>query len=250
MTHDFRARLLRGDRLIGTMITLPSPEVAELMASVGFDWLFLDAEHGVLEARELQAMLQGAGSAVPCVVRTAAAAEVPIKKALDVGAAGIIAPQVNSAAQAAEVVRLAKYAPTGTRGVGVGRAHGYGLHLPDYLATANDQLAVIVQAEHIDAVAQIEAIVRVAGIDAVLVGPYDLSASLGRLGDVEHPDVVAAIDRVTTVCRQAGVRLGIFGVSAAAVRPYLARGYTLIVAGLDTLLLGQAAKDILSQLKA
>jgi 2-keto-3-deoxy-L-rhamnonate aldolase RhmA len=250
MTHDFRARLLRGDLLIGTMITLPSPEVAELMASIGFDWLFLDAEHGVLDARELQAILQGAGAAVPCVVRTAAAAEVPIKKALDVGAAGIIAPQVNSAAQAAEVVRLAKYAPTGTRGVGVGRAHGYGLNLPDYLATANDRIAVIVQAEHIDAVAQIETIVRVAGVDAVLVGPYDLSASLGRLGDVEHPDVVAAIDRVTTVCRQAGVCLGIFGVSAAAVRPYVARGYTLIVAGLDTLLLGQAAKDVLSQLKA
>jgi 2-keto-3-deoxy-L-rhamnonate aldolase RhmA len=249
MTHDFRARLLRGDRLLGTMVTLPSPEVAELMAAVGFDWLFLDAEHSVLGARELQGMLQGAGAAVPCLVRLPAAAEVPIKKALDVGAAGIIAPQVNSAAQAEQVVRLAKYAPHGTRGVGVGRAHGYGLRLADYLATANQRLAVIVQAEHIDAVTQIEAIVGVAGVDAVLVGPYDLSASLGRPGDLDHPDVVAAIDRVTTACLHAGMRLGIFGVSAAAVRPYLARGYTLIVAGLDTLLLGQAAKDLLGQLR-
>jgi 2-dehydro-3-deoxyglucarate aldolase len=249
MTNDFRTRLLRGDRLVGTMITLPSPEVTELMARVGFDWLFLDAEHSVLEARELQAMLQAAGATTPCLVRIAAATESQIKKALDVGAAGIIVPQVNSVARAEHVVRLAKYPPLGTRGVGVGRAHAYGLQLADYLATANDRVAVVVQAEHIDAVAQIEAIVRVAGVDAVLVGPYDLSASLGRMGEVDHPDVVAAIDRVTAVCRQAGMPLGIFGVSAEAVQPYLAKGFTLIVAGLDTVLLGQAAKRLLSQVK-
>ena len=250
MTHDFRARLLRGDRLLGTMITLPSPEVTELMAAVGFDWLFLDAEHSTLEARELQAMLQGAGAAMPCLVRVPAVAQIPIKKALDIGAAGIIVPQVNTVAQAEHVVRLAKYPPAGARGVGVGRAQGYGLRLSDYLATANDQVAVVVQAEHIDAVAQIDAIVGVAGIDAVLVGPYDLSASLGRTGDLEHPDVVAAIDRITQACLRAGVRLGIFGASAEAVRPYMDKGYTLIVAGLDTLLLGQAAKGLLGQLKA
>src|SRR6266545_2120305 len=109
MEHDFRGRLRRGERLIGTMVTLPSPEVTEVLASIGFDWLFLDAEHGVLGARDLQALLQAAGRAMPGVVRVAAAAEVPIKKALDIGAAGIIVPQVNSAAQAAEVVRLARY---------------------------------------------------------------------------------------------------------------------------------------------
>src|SRR5689334_11352728 len=88
MDHDFRARLRRGDRLIGTMVTLPSPEVAEVLAGVGFDWLFLDAEHGLLDTRDLQALLQAAGASMPGVVRVAAAAEVPIKKALDIGAAG------------------------------------------------------------------------------------------------------------------------------------------------------------------
>src|SRR6266545_87506 len=164
MEHDFRGRLRRGERLIGTMVTLPSPEVTEVLASIGFDWLFLDAEHGVLGARDLQALLQAAGRAMPGVVRVAAAAEVPIKKALDIGAAGIIVPQVNSAAQVAQVIRLARYSPLGTRGV--------------------------------------------------------------------------------------GIRLGIFGVSAAAIQPYLARGYTLLVAGVDTLLLGQAAQAILTELKA
>jgi 2-keto-3-deoxy-L-rhamnonate aldolase RhmA len=250
MEHDFRARLRRGECLIGTMVTLPSPEVTEVLASIGFDWLFLDAEHGVLGARDLQVLLQAAGRAMPGAVRVAAAAEVAIKKALDIGAAGIIVPQVNSAVQAEQVVRLARYSPLGTRGVGVGRAHGYGLRLQEYLASANDQVAVIVQVEHIDAVTQIEAIVSVGGIDAVLVGPYDLSARLGRLGEVAHPDVQAAIDRVTRVCHDAGVRLGIFGVSAAALQPYLARDYTLLVAGVDTLLLAQAAQAMLAELKA
>jgi 2-dehydro-3-deoxyglucarate aldolase len=248
MAHDFRARLRHGERLLGTMITLAAPEVAELMAAVGFDWLFLDAEHGVFAAHTLQAMLQAAG-AIPCLVRISAAAEVPIKQALDIGAAGIIVPQVNSAAQAEQVVSWAKYAPLGARGVGVARAHGYGLQLGAYLATANDRTAVIVQAEHREAVANIEAIVRVPGVDAVLIGPYDLSASLGWMGQVDHPDVVGAIDHVTAVCQQSGVPLGIFGVSAAAVRPYLAKGYTLIVAGVDTVLLGQAGQGLLAQLR-
>jgi 2-keto-3-deoxy-L-rhamnonate aldolase RhmA len=250
MSHDFRARLLRGERLIGTMVTLASPEVAEVMAGVGFDWLFLDAEHGALATRDLQALMQGAGAKMPCVVRVAEAAEVPIKKALDIGAAGIIVPQVNSAAQAEQVVRLAKYSPLGARGVGVARAHGYGLRLREYLSTANDEVAVIVQAEHIDAVRQIESIVAVRGVDAVLIGPYDLSASLGRMGEVGHPDVLAAIDRVTAACEGAGVRLGIFGVSAAAVQPYAARGYTLLVAGIDTLLMAQAAQAQVAELRA
>lgn len=248
MPHNFRARLLRGERLIGTMVTLATPVVAELLAGVGFDWLFLDAEHGALGVRDLQALMQGAGASMPCVVRVAAPAEAPIKQALDVGAAGVIVPQVNSADQAREVVRFAKYSPQGARGVGVGRAHGYGLRLAEYLAGANEQTAVIVQAEHIDAVAQIEAIVRVAGVDAVLIGPYDLSASLGRMGELGHPEVLAAIDRVTSACQAANMPMGIFGVSAAAVRPYAARGYTLLVAGIDTLLLGQAAQALLGNM--
>ncbi|HZG67000.1 MAG TPA: aldolase/citrate lyase family protein, partial [Herpetosiphonaceae bacterium] len=245
----FREHLLRGDLLVGTMITLNAPEVAELLAEVGFDWLFIDAEHGVFEAREIQALLQAAGTATPALVRVAAGTEVPIKKALDVGASGIIVPQVNTAEQAAEVVRLARYAPAGSRGVGVARAHSYGLHLAEYVHTANERVAVIVQAEHIEAVRNIEAIVRVAGIDAVLVGPYDLSASMGKVGQVEDGEVRQAIDRVTAVCRDAGIPLGIFGVSAAAVKPYIDQGYTLIVAGVDTILLGQAARGLVAELK-
>jgi len=231
------------------MVTLASAEVAELLAEVGFDWLFIDAEHSALEPAQLQLVMQGAGREMPCLVRLHSAGEVAIKKALDSGANGIIAPQINNAEAAAAVVRMAKYAPDGQRGVGVGRAHGYGLHFQEYVSSANEEVTVVVQAEHIEAVHNIEEIAAVPGVDAVLVGPYDLSASLGKLGQVNDPEVKAAIDRVTDVCHASGVRLGIFGMTAAAVTPYIEAGYTLIVAGIDTVLLGQAASRLLAQIK-
>ena len=124
------------------------------------------------------------------------------------------------------------------------------MRLREYLRDANREIAVIVVAEHAEAVANIEAIVRVPGIDAVLLGPYDLSASLGKMGQIDDPVVVAAIRRVTDVCRAAGLPLGYFGVTAAAVQPYVEQGYTLIVAGVDVLYLGQGAKALLNELRA
>lgn len=249
MEHLFRKRLQSGELLVGTMVTLGSPEVAEILTNTGFDWLFVDAEHAPFEAPQMQSVLQGAGSEMPCLVRLAASDEVAIKKALDVGAAGIIAPMVNSAEQAETVVRWSKYAPQGTRGVGLGRAHGYGLEFQEYVQSANENVAVVIQAEHIQAVENIESIVQVAGVDAVLIGPYDLSASLGRLGEVEHPEVASAIERVTVACQEANIPLGVFGISAEAVQPYIERGYTLIVVGVDTLMLGLAAKRLLEKVK-
>jgi 2-dehydro-3-deoxyglucarate aldolase len=249
MTNEFRARLKRGDKLLGTMVTLASGASAELLASLGFDWLFVDGEHGPLEARELTEILQAVGDKTACIVRVPTAAEVPIKRALDLGAHGIIVPQVNTAEQAADVVRFARYAPEGARGVGLARAHGYGLKFREYLSSANREITVVVQAEHARAVDNIEAIVRVPGVDAVLLGPYDLSASLGKLGKIDDPAVVAAIDRVTEACKTAGMPLGYFGVTAAAVRPYVARGYTLLVAGVDTLYLASGASALLAELR-
>lgn len=249
MERMFRQELRGGERLFGSMITLDSPATVEIMAQVGFDWLFIDGEHSPLPASTMQSLLQAAAP-TPCLIRLASTNEVDVKKALDIGAAGIIAPMVNNAEIAQAVVRWAKYAPLGTRGVGLGRAHGYGLKFQEYLAQANDETAVVIQVEHIEAVENMESIVQVAGVDAILVGPYDLSASLGRIGEVDHPLVVRAIERVTQTCQAAGVALGIFGVSADAVRPYIERGYTLIIAGVDTLLMGQAARNLLADLRA
>lgn len=249
MSHDIRGKLARGETLLGTMVTLPAPATAEILAALGFDWLFVDGEHGPLETAELAGILQAVGDRIACLVRVPEAAEVPIKRALDLGAAGIIVPQVNTAAQAAEVVRFARYAPEGARGVGLARAHGYGLRFEEYLETANAEIAVVVQAEHARAVENIEAIVAVGGVDAVLLGPYDLAASLGRMGRVDDPLVVEAIEHVTAVCKEAGMPLGYFGVSAEAVAPYMARGYSLIVAGVDTLYVAEAAGRLLEALR-
>jgi 2-dehydro-3-deoxyglucarate aldolase len=249
MDHHFRTRLLRGDLLVGTMVTLNSPEVVELLADTGFDWLFVDAEHSPLAMLDIQRLVQAAGDRCPSIVRLPEASEVPVKQALDIGAAGIIAPLVNSAKQAEEIVRMAKYAPGGSRGVGVSRAHRYGLGFQEYLDGANENTAVIVQVEHIDAVANIETIARVPGIDAVFVGPYDLSASLGKLGQVNDPEVQGAIETVTRASLQAGIKLGFFGLTPESVRPYIDRGYTLIVAGIDTMMLGSAASQLLADLR-
>jgi 2-keto-3-deoxy-L-rhamnonate aldolase RhmA len=247
--NDFRARLRNGEKLYGTMVTLPSAATAEVLAALGFDWLFIDAEHGPLETRELLGLLQAVSHRVACIVRVPSCDEVAIKKALDLGAHGIIVPQVNSAEQAASAVRFARYPPEGARGVGLARAHGYGARFKEYVESANREIAVIVQAEHARAVESIDAIVRVPGVDAVLLGPYDLSASLGKMGKVDDPAVVAAIGRVTDACRAARMPLGFFGVSAAAVKPYAERGYTLLVAGVDTALLGGAARALLDELR-
>ena len=249
MGHDFRKRLKAGELLLGTMVTLGSPETAEILAGAGFDWLFLDAEHSPLAPADWQRVMQGAGRETPCLVRLPVGDELSIKKALDAGAAGVIVPMVNTADQAAQVVQWAKYSPLGTRGVGLGRASDYGRSLPAYLQRANQETAVIVQAEHIRAVENIADIVRVPGVDAVLIGPYDLSASMGLMGQVTHEAVQTAIKRITRTCREAGLPLGIFGVTAESLSPYLEQGYTLIVAGVDTLFLAGGAQEILSQLR-
>ena len=246
---SFRARLADREKLLATMITLPSAATAELLSEIGFDWFFVDGEHGPLETSDIISILQAVGDRVPCLVRVPALGEVAIKRVLDLGATGIIVPQVNTAEQAADAVRFARYAPQGERGVGLARAHGYGFRFQDYIDAANEETVVVVQAEHAKAVENIEEIVKVPGIDAVLLGPYDLSASMGKMGQIDDAEVMAAIDRVTSVCQAAGMPLGYFGVTADAVKPYMDTGYSLIIAGVDTLFLGSAARRMLSKLQ-
>lgn len=248
MEQQFRERLLAGEQLFGPIVSLPTPEIVEILAGLGFDWLFLDAEHSPLQFGQVQTLLQVAGSSCSCLVRVPSGDPVWLSKALDTGAAGVIVPQVQTAAQAEKIVSWCKYPPQGKRGLGVARAHGYGRRLHEYLATANEMTSVVVQAESVEAVRNMAEIVQVPGIDAVFVGPYDLSASLGKPGQVDDPEVQDAISAMTDICLAAGVKLGAFGVDAAAVRPFLERGFTLISVGIDVLFLTQGAQTVLSAL--
>ena len=249
MLTNLRKRLQDGELVLGTILSLNSPDVAEILSGIGFDWLFIDAEHSTLDPHHLQAIFQVTGDSIPCVVRIPALDEIAVKKTLDAGAAGLLVPQVNTAEQVEQLVKWGRYYPAGSRGLGFGRAQGYGLKVNEYLETANERILLSVQAESEQAVKNIESIVRVQGLDAVLVGPYDLSASMGLPGQINHPDVKAAIQRVADVCKEVGMPVGIFGLTAEAVKAYIEQGFRFIVAGVDTVMLGEAARQLLQQLQ-
>jgi len=250
MKATLKKKILRHDLLVGTIISLSSPEVSEILSLSGLDWLFVDLEHSALSVREAQTILQAATPKTHCVVRVPSNDEIWIKKCLDIGAEGILVPQIRTRSDAQRAVQLCKYPPKGSRSVGVARAQGYGAKFQDYVASANDETAVILQIEHMAAVENIEMICNVSGIDALFVGPYDLSASMGKTGLTTDPDVKKAISHVTQCATRAGIPLGIFGVSEEAVKPYIENGYTLIAVGIDTMLLGEAAGKISNLLKS
>jgi 2-dehydro-3-deoxyglucarate aldolase/4-hydroxy-2-oxoheptanedioate aldolase len=250
MAVSFRSKILRRELLIGTIVTLPSPEISEILRLAGFNWLFVDLEHSAMDVADAQVLLQAAGPNTPCVVRVPANNDVWIKKCLDIGASGILVPQVMTPADAERAVRHCKYPPKGFRSVGIARAQGYGAKFKEYTASANEEIAVVLQIEHMDAVKNIEMICKVPGIDALFVGPYDLSASMGKMGLTTDPEVRNAISQVTQCATRANIPLGIFGVSEEAVRPYMQSGYTLIAVAIDSMLLGEAAADLIHRLRS
>lgn len=249
MNLNFRKMLLSGKTLIGTVVTQPNPAMAEILADAGFDWLWIDAEHSPMGMRDVQGILQAVEDRCACVVRVPTSNEVYIKKALDIGAPGIIAPHVDTVEIAEQVVNWAKYPPRGERSIGVARAHGYGMEVAAYMENANDQIAVVVQIEHVKGAQDIERILDVAGVDAVFIGPYDLSGSLGKPGKLDDPAVQELINRVRKTCLKRKKPIGIIGVTVDAAKPFLNQGYTLIAVGIDTMIFGQAARDIVAEMK-
>ncbi|MCG8324209.1 MAG: aldolase/citrate lyase family protein [Thiotrichales bacterium] len=244
----FSKRLRDGETLIGCMVTLECTDTAELLAGTGFDWLFIDAEHGAFTPERAKPLLQAAHP-VPCLIRIPEAAEIWVKKALDIGSAGIVVPQVNHADDVRMIMNWARYAPEGARGVGIGRAHAYGRTFREYLDTANEHTAIVIQAETRESVENIDAITSVNGVDAILVGPYDLSSSLGKPGRLNDPGVIDAISKVRDCCHEKNIPLGFFGVTADAVRPYMEQGFTLIIVGVDTGFMLDSASTTLNALR-
>ena len=235
--------------LIGTLVTTASPEIAEVLALSGFDWLFLDLEHGTLSIPDAQRAIQAVAGRCFTVVRVPDATAENIKRVLDTGCDGMIAPHVNSAEEARRIVALAKYPPVGERSVGHGRAQGYGLSFADYVATANDRIAVMVQAEHIDAVANIQDIIRVQGIDAVFVGPYDLSGSMDLLGQVSDAKVVAAIETVRASCAESKMPWGIFYGAPEPAAAAIQSGAGMVAVGTDLMHMTNSARGVLEVLR-
>lgn len=242
-----KARLNKREPVLGTWLSLASPLVAEMCGSVGFDWLAVDMEHSAVDYGTVQAMLQAIsiGHTVPYVlVPTNDAKE--IKRSLDIGAYGIVVPNVKTPEEAERAVRACRYPPDGFRGVGSVRGPLYGG--PDYYEKANSEISVVVMIEDAEAVNRIADIMQIPGIDAFHIGPYDLAASLGvPFGlDNPHPDHKAAVQRVLAVGRRLDVPVGIHCGSAEEVVRRMEQGFRWLALATDARLLFSSVRDALS----
>lgn len=186
--------------LIGTIVTLNNPQITEMLSSAGFDWLMIDMEHSTLTIGEVQCLLQSMHPDCISIVRIPGNDPVWIKRVLETGCDGIMVPLVNSEDEARVAVDAAKYPSDGSRSFGVSRAHGYGARFDSYINSANQETVVLIQVEHIKAVNYIEQILSVKGIGGIFIGPYDLSGSLNRIGDISDEEVQKAIDIVKASC--------------------------------------------------
>lgn len=207
---EWKRRLKNGEFLVGGHIFLPNPSLAEAMAHFGYEYIWVDGEHGAFDREQVLAhitAINGAGAGA--FVRAAAGDAAILKPILEMGPDGIIVPMVNSRAEAAAVVSACRYPPHGARGFGPRRANRYGtVGDPEYLASIDDALVKIIQIEHRDGVGEIDAILGVEGIDCVVIGPYDLSGSLGLLGQLRHPEVEAQCEKVVAACKAHAIPCG------------------------------------------
>lgn len=243
-------RALSGDKpLIGLWQSIPDPTVAEIGAGAGFDWVLIDAEHGPFDLRSIMTHLQAVESyPVSALVRPVEGNTALIKQLLDVGVQTLLVPMVDTAEQAEKIVKAAKYPPAGIRGLGTSMARAANWNRnPDYLHQANDEICVIVQIESMTAIDNIESIVNVEGVDAVFIGPSDLSASMGHIGNPGHPDVVAAVERGFKVIQKAGKSAGVLAVTKDLVEKYVQAGAKFIGVGVDAALLANATKQLASK---
>jgi 2-dehydro-3-deoxyglucarate aldolase len=231
----------------GSWLTIGNGSVAEIMAQAGFDWLVVDMEHSAITLDLAQDLIRTIGSSgVTPLVRVGENDATMIKRAMDAGAGGVVVPMVNSRSDAEKAVRAVRYPPLGTRGVGLARAQGYGFSFSAYRDWLKKESVVIVQIEHIDAINDLESILTVDGVDGSIVGPYDLSGSLGYPGEFERPVVKKAIAEYGRVCRRLGKPMGFHVVQpdARLAASYRKKGYVFLAVGLDTLYLGTKAREI------
>lgn len=240
--NGFKAALLDGRQQIGLWLGLGNAYTAELCAGAGFDWLLVDGEHAPFDVPEIAAQLQAiAGSQCNAVVRAPIGEAWIIKQLLDIGAQTLLVPMVESAEQAAELVGFTRYPPHGVRGVGaaLARASGFG-SIGDYLATANDQICLLVQVESVDALANIEDIAAVDGVDGIFIGPSDLAACMGYLGRPAVAQVQVAVEDGLTRIIAAGKPAGILTSDETLARRYLDLGASFVAVGTDVTLLSGA----------
>ncbi len=244
---------LKGDQpLWGLWLGLPDATCAEIVAGSGFDWLLIDSEHAPFELDSTMRHLQAiAPYGVPAIVRPEEGRTALLKRLLDIGAQTLLVPMCDTAEQARELVKAVKYPPQGIRGLGSSLARAANWNrIPGYLQKANDEICLIVQAETVTAMENLEEIAAVEGVDAVFIGPSDLSASMGHIGNPDHPEVVAAIENGLKIINDAGKAGGLLCINPAKAHNYVEKGAKFVGIGVDTLLLSNAAKQLAESFKS
>jgi len=247
LSPTLRHRIAASDRpLFGGWICSGSPVMAEIMAGAGLDWLMIDMEHGAVSLETVQVLLQTtAAYPVTTIVRVPVNDAVWIKQVLDLGAQTIMVPMVSTAEQAADAVAHASYPPRGHRGVGNALARsGRWNRVDDYLRNAAEYTSVIVQIETLEGVENAEAIASVPGVDGVFVGPSDLAASMGLVGQQTHPDVVAAVERAFAGVTAAGTPVGVNAFVEATAKGYAEAGAAFLLVGADVGLAARGAEQL------
>lgn len=248
-----KQRLAQGEMVVGPFVAeVRNPNLAYMLAHSGFDFFILDNEHGSFSIETVGVMIAGArGAGIDVVVRVPEIGREAILKPLDLGAAGLLIPMVDRPSQAEEVMAHAKYPPRGKRGVGLRRAHSFykSVDAADYLEQANAETFIAVQAETAEAVENAAAIAAVDGVDAIFVGPMDLSVSLEMPGRTNDPAMVAAIERVVAACRQEGIAPGLLSFDPAGAINWIKKGMRFVAYSSDINLLADGASAALGEIR-
>jgi 4-hydroxy-2-oxoheptanedioate aldolase len=251
LTNTFKQALRDRKPQIGLWAGLASAYTSEIVAGAGFDWLLIDGEHAPNTLQTTLSQLQSvAAYPVAPVVRPAWNDSVQIKQILDTGAQTLLVPMIQSAEEAAAAVAAVRYPPAGIRGVGSALARSSRWNrIPNYLERANDQMCVLVQIETPAGIDALDEILAVDGVDGAFIGPADLSAGMGYLGQPEHPEVLKTIDEAITRIVRSGKAAGILHSGVAQAKHYLALGATFVAVGVDAVLLARAAEKLAGEFK-
>jgi 2-dehydro-3-deoxyglucarate aldolase/4-hydroxy-2-oxoheptanedioate aldolase len=235
---------------LGAWLMTGSPTAAEAMGYCGFDFLVVDMEHVPIDLDDAVALLRAvAGTPTEAMVRVSWNDQVQVKRVLDAGARSVMFPFIQDSDEAEAAVAYTRYPPDGVRGVaGVHRASQYG-RVTDYFRTASAQIAVVLQIETISALDQAEAIAAVDGVDSLFLGPSDLSASMGMIGEMDRPEVQAQIQRAVTLAHAAGKPIGTLGMDPAAVKRFLSYGYDWVALGSDLTMMTSRALDWVAEMR-
>ncbi len=246
-------KLNKRELSFGSWLTIPHQSIVEILSSAGFEWLTIDIEHSAIDFQTVQNLIGHIqANDMEALVRVSKNDEVIIKRVMDAGANGVIVPMIKNAEEARQAVSWVKYPPHGTRGVGLSRAQHYGIAFNEYNKWVQEESVVIAQIEHIEGVKNLAEILDVEGIDGIIVGPYDLSASMGKPGmfyDDDVKEVLAEIDRVTL---EKSKNLGFHVIESdhKKVLDKISKNYNLLAFSLDFFFLGDTAREQMQLLKS